>query len=155
MSDDPREHPDRGNGASPPASFGMRKGAAGSGPELDRLPPPAFPPGSRRRAPGRGGPEAADTPVAAEADAGPAPVATDDGDGAIPNDAFISPDEPIVRASSRIEEDAFISPDEPFPPATAIRWTPATWWSRGWVTTLIWETRRWRTRSGTIRMWPS
>jgi hypothetical protein len=33
----------------------------------------------------------------------------------VPDDAFISPDEPIVRSGSRIAAGAFISPDEPLP----------------------------------------
>ena len=35
-----------------------------------------------------------------------------------PDDAFISPDDPIVR-DSRFDSDAFISPDEPLPPRGA------------------------------------
>lgn len=35
----------------------------------------------------------------------------DDGDSQIEEDAFIAPDEPIVRG--KVPEDAFISPDEP------------------------------------------
>jgi hypothetical protein len=64
-----------------------------------RLPPPAFPPGQRvqARANHRAG-------------AGKA-----EGGEAVPDDAFISPDEPIVRTGSRFASDAFISPDAPLP----------------------------------------
>ena len=66
---------------------------------MDRLPPPAFPPGARsthRRNVrlNEGG----------EAEAG------------VPDEAFISPDEPIVRTGTRIASDAFISPDDPITP---------------------------------------
>ena len=68
--------------------------------EMDRLPPPAFPPGQSgghvRRTP------RPDSAAAAGAEG-------------IPDDAFISPDEPIVRSASRIAPGAFISPDEPMP----------------------------------------
>ena len=66
--------------------------------DLDRLPPPAFPPGQRtthRR-----------TQPASDASGGV-------GDDGVPDDAFISPDEPIVRTGTRIASDAFISPDAP------------------------------------------
>lgn len=72
--------------------------------ELDRLPPPAFPPDARaaaRRVP---------RPTELQASE---PEAEDE--AGVPDDAFISPDEPIVR-ESRIAHDAFISPDEPIPP---------------------------------------
>jgi len=62
----------------------------------DPMPPPAFPPGQlgplRPRFRGRSGA----------------------GDG-VPDDAFISPDEPIERSGSRIAPGAFISPDAPLP----------------------------------------
>lgn len=83
---------------SPPAGSNGRGHAS----DLDRLPPPAFPPGVRSthrrnvRAPDSG--------------AGSSPGLTDDG---VPEEAFISPDEPIVRSGTRMAADAFISPDEP------------------------------------------
>ena len=72
------------------------------GGELDQLPPPAFPPGfqgghSRRNH------RAANLQASSE------------GEGGVPDEAFISPDEPIVRTGSRIAPGAFISPDEPIP----------------------------------------
>lgn len=72
--------------------------------ELDRLPPPAFPPDARGA--GRRVPRPTEL-RAAEPE--------EEGEAGVPDDAFISPDEPIVR-ESRIAHDAFISPDEPIPP---------------------------------------
>jgi hypothetical protein len=105
MSDHrPGSSPD---GQSPPADGPSGANGHGHGPrELDRLPPPAFPPGARtlghrvrRSAEIRGlQPE-------------PQP---ESGEG-VPDDAFISPDDPIVRSGSRIAPGAFISPDEPLP----------------------------------------
>jgi hypothetical protein len=65
-----------------------------------RLPPPAFPPGQRAQ------PRANHRPPA------PRP---DEPEGDVPDDAFISPDEPIVRTGSRIADGAFIAPDAPLP----------------------------------------
>jgi hypothetical protein len=94
MADDqdgPRPSPKRPQNAN----------GAGQGPrELDRLPPPAFPPGQRMS--GRMRPRAESR------------RAEGSGEG-VPDDAFISPDEPIVRSGSRIAAGAFISPDEPLP----------------------------------------
>jgi hypothetical protein len=82
-------------------------GVLGDRPELDPLPPPAFPP-SERGAKYR---RALRIPLV---EPGPAqPVGTDAGEVGVPDEAFISPDDPIVRAGSRIAPDAFISPDEP------------------------------------------
>jgi hypothetical protein len=64
-----------------------------------RLPPPAFPPGSRR-IPSRRRRRAAAATEEAEIE------------GSLPDDAFIDPDEPIVRPPS-LSDDAFIDPDEP------------------------------------------
>jgi hypothetical protein len=92
MADDqdgPRPAPKRPQNAN---------GAGQGSRELDRLPPPAFPPGQRM--PAR---------VRPRADARRA-----EGEG-VPDEAFISPDEPIVRSGSRIAAGAFISPDEPLP----------------------------------------
>lgn len=69
--------------------------------ELSDLPPPAFPPGTRRHA-----------VVRARAQK----RHTDDvfGEEGEFEDAFISPDEPIVgRKHEEFPDDAFISPDEP------------------------------------------
>jgi hypothetical protein len=92
--------------APPPAGH---PGPNGSGPrprELDRLPPPAFPPGLRGSAGHR-------SRRAVEARSG---EGEGQPEGGVPDDAFISPDEPIVRTGSRIVDGAFISPDEPIPP---------------------------------------
>ncbi len=67
-----------------------------TGPELDRLPPPVFPPGSRRTAVRY---QAASTMQEGGEDAG------------VPADAFISPDEPIRRSDEW--DEALISPDDP------------------------------------------
>ena len=68
----------------------------GNGPKDDRLPPPAFPPGSDRARAAR-----ASTPADLE------------DDGSIPDDAIFSPDDPIERSGTRLPDDAFFSPDEP------------------------------------------
>lgn len=83
----------------------------GPGPEMDRLPPPAFPPGSRR----------ASAPRKRVDVAGAEESPDDAGEGEeLPDDAFISPDEPIRKEARGIPDDAFISPDDPFTPkATA------------------------------------
>lgn len=67
------------------------------------LPPPAFPPGARRRAvlkrsahPGRS--------LGGKPDE-------------LPSDVFISPDDPIRKEGRGIPDDAFISPDDPLVPA--------------------------------------
>ena len=92
----------------PPSPYGGN-GDLGDRPELDRLPPPAFPPGER----GARYRRSLRTPVG---EPGPAhPVGSEAGEAGVPDEAFISPDEPIVRAGSRIAPDAFISPDEPIP----------------------------------------
>lgn len=81
---------------------------SGKGPrELDRLPPPAFPPGVRSL-----GHRARRPAQMAAGEGAEGQAAESEG---VPDDAFISPDEPIVR-SSRIAPGAFISPDEPLPP---------------------------------------
>ncbi|MFQ5537501.1 MAG: hypothetical protein ACE5GJ_08630 [Gemmatimonadota bacterium] len=84
---------------------------SGDGRSPSRLPPPAFPPGTRR------------IPVRTSRRTPPAEL-----DGAfispdeplpersgVPDDAFISPDEPVVRHEVGAGDDAFISPDEPIP----------------------------------------
>ena len=107
MADEREVNSDEGR-TPPPALYGGN-GALGDRPELDRLPPPAFPPGER----GTKYHRSLRTPVG---EPGPAqPVGSEAGEAGVPDEAFISPDEPIVRAGSRIAPDAFISPDEPIP----------------------------------------
>jgi hypothetical protein len=78
---------------------GGNKGAGHAGgkrgPELDRLPPPVFPPGTRRTHPRR--PE----------------VGLATGTEGFPDGALISPDEPIRRIGEGFPEGALISPDDP------------------------------------------
>lgn len=64
----------------------------------NRLPPPAFPPGSRRH------------PIHRNSGAPP----SEDGVGAPSDDAYISPDEPLPERPDPMKQ-AFISPDEPLP----------------------------------------
>lgn len=72
------------------------------GPELDRLPPPFFPAGARRS-------RAAAALRVPRIPSPPAQESSPEEETAIPEDAFISPDEPIRK----FREDAFIYPDEP------------------------------------------
>lgn len=74
-------------------------GGAGTGPEMDRLPPPAFPPGHRRSSVPR------ESVSLEESD----PESDEVGE-----DAFISPDEPIRKEARGIPDGAYISPDDPF-----------------------------------------
>jgi hypothetical protein len=93
---DERQGSSQDSPRSSPPNQGVN--GAGQGPrDHDRLPPPAFPPGQRARTRPRAGRTEGTT-----------------GEG-VPDDAFISPDEPIVRSGSRIAAGAFISPDEPIP----------------------------------------
>jgi len=64
-----------------------------------RLPPPAFPPGSRKH-------------VHANSNSRPSSGARSEGDG---DDAFISPDDPIPPRRRDAMGEAFISPDDPIP----------------------------------------
>ena len=73
---------------------GTGKGPA-RGPELDRLPPPAFPPGTRRGW----------VPRATREDAG--------NDPGLPAAALLSPHEAVRRIGDEFDEGAFISPDDP------------------------------------------
>lgn len=66
------------------------------------LPPPAFPPGARRRA-------ARERTVQDSPEPGTPP-------SEFPRDAFISPDEAIRKKGRGIPDDAFISPDDPLVP---------------------------------------
>ena len=101
MPNDPRS-PEDGH---PPPKAPTGANGAGPGPrELDPLPPPAFPPGMVGR------PSRMRRAVEARRSEG------GDAEGGVPDDAFISPDEPIERTGSRIAPGAFISPDEPLPP---------------------------------------
>jgi hypothetical protein len=91
------------DGPRPSPQNPQNPNGAGPGPKgSDRLPPPAFPPGQRVQARPR------------RVEAGRAEGSGEEGEG-VPDDAFISPDEPIVRDGSRIAPGAFISPDEPLP----------------------------------------
>lgn len=76
--------------------------ALAAGPELDGLPPPFFPPGARRSR-GAAALQVTRTPRP------PAEQLSPEEETAIPEDAFISPDEPLRK----FREDAFIYPDEP------------------------------------------
>ncbi len=67
-------------------------------PELDRLPPPAFPPGNRR-IPTR--------PWKRK------PSGEEDADSFFPEGALISPDDPVRRIGEELPDDALISPDDP------------------------------------------
>ncbi len=80
----------------------------GANPDSGRLPPPAFPPGSARRRTVGSGRLMAD-------------AADDSEEGAIPADAFFSPDDAVVRSGIRVPDDAFFSPDQP-----VVRQTPPT-----------------------------
>lgn len=105
MSND-RSHPadaDHGAGDRGPSGPSSDDGL---GPELDRLPPPAFPPGSRRSSV----PRPRSTPDAESPAAG-----GDESD--LPDEALISPDDPIRKEGRGIPDDAFISPDDPLVPA--------------------------------------
>lgn len=81
---------ERSDGDRSPGESGERKA-----PELDRLPPPAFPPGTRRTHTHRPG----------------AGIAS--GGQGLPDGALISPEEPIRRIGEGFPEGAFISPDDP------------------------------------------
>ena len=100
--------PGHRDGIGPPAAPGSGRRPADAA-DLGRLPPPAFPPGSRRIAR-----RAAERPGAGEGvpeDAFISPDEPMEREGGIPDDAFITPDE-LDGAG----DDAFISPDEPLPP---------------------------------------
>src|SRR5688500_8585670 len=99
MSDDRDGSFPDGQRPSPKAPL-VGNGAGSSPRELDRLPPPAFPPG-------RGAQPARSRRLARMEAAGA------ESEGGVPDEAFISPDEPIVRSGTRIAAGAFISPDEP------------------------------------------
>lgn len=77
-----------------------RETSDATGAELDRLPPPAFPPGSDRR---RTSSPRASVPR----------DESGEGDEGVPFDAFISPDDPIRKEARGIPDDAFISPEDP------------------------------------------
>ena len=108
MADDRESNSDEGQASTPPLPHGGN-GAQGDRPELDQLPPPAFPPGERGAKYSR----TIRTPLGEPDPAQRGGAGT--GKPGVPEEAFISPDEPIVREGSRIAPDAFISPDEPIP----------------------------------------
>lgn len=90
-------------------------GDNGTGPSQDgagrRLPPPAFPPGTRKlhvRSKNRQNSGGVDGALISPDE--PLPERSD-----FPDEAFISPDEPIERPADLADDDAYISPDEPMP----------------------------------------
>lgn len=94
------------NGTGAPAPEPSGEGQGGR-----RLPPPAFPPGMRRRASRKSAPTESEALSAAFISPDdPLPERSE----GVPDDAFISPDEPISRTGGR-DDTAFISPDEPIP----------------------------------------
>ncbi len=97
MSDSDRIDPMAGDSASDEGDETAQGSSSDHGPELDRLPPPAFPPGRRRA-------------VSHRTSADPEPEGDDGGLA----DALIQPDEPIRRTLPDALDDAFISPDAPF-----------------------------------------
>lgn len=106
MPDDPPDEETRRPPVAEPVSSD-REISDDTGPEMDRLPPPAFPPASgearrRRVRPTRG---SAVRPDESGEDEG------------VPFDAFISPDDPIRRKARGVPDDAYISPDDPVIPA--------------------------------------
>jgi len=98
-------HPDPlDESVSPEPSGEQVDGVGGPRPaDLDRLPPPAFPPGTRRRQVRQQAPSRA--------------MASREGNGDVPDDAFIDPDEPMHPGSGGVPEDAFFDPDAPLSPA--------------------------------------
>ncbi|MHB1194321.1 MAG: hypothetical protein ACYC6F_14955 [Longimicrobiales bacterium] len=84
-------------------------GPSGDGQGGRRLPPPAFPPGSRKPAAQRPGATSDDLSSAMILPDDPIPERT----GEVPEGAFMSPDDPIRRMAAQSDDDAFISPDEP------------------------------------------
>jgi len=114
MVDDQQSHLQ--DGQRPASSRDGVGGTPREGGELDRLPPPAFPPGQRasHRRSGRRASEGSDSHRGVSIGNASRPQEAR-GEGGVPDDAFISPDEPIVRGGSHIAPGAFISPDEPLP----------------------------------------
>lgn len=107
MSDDQPDNP--GGGADslrPPERNEIDEEGASTAAETGSadtsLPPPAFPPGARRR-------------EVAERVSNPAPT-SDGEEKEIPGGAFISPDDPIRTKARGIPDAAFISPDDPLVP---------------------------------------
>lgn len=106
MPDETTDEGDRRPEIAEPVSS-EREFSGETGPEMDRLPPPAFPPGSadsrHRRVPRAG-----------------ASVPPDPGEGedeSVPFDGFIAPDDPVRKEARGIPDDAFIAPDDPLVPA--------------------------------------
>ena len=75
-----------------------------------RLPPPAFPPGSRKHV----SQNSAQPPTGGDGDGFSSPGEPASERAESLEDAFISPDEPIPERHDTVD-DAFISPDEPIP----------------------------------------
>ncbi|MFP3948405.1 MAG: hypothetical protein ACLFWG_06725 [Longimicrobiales bacterium] len=84
------------------------RGGGNHGRPADRLPPPAFPPGARRRSIRRR--------AVTESPGSPAPTGSERAGPEFPRDALISPDEPIRKKGRGIPDEAFISPDDPLVP---------------------------------------
>lgn len=97
-------------GPADPGGDPTPEGEAGSGPEMDRLPPPFFPPEEPRS-------EAVADGMPGEGEAEDAGAPEEESAVAPPEDAFIPPDEPIGGTEDELPDDAFISPDDPFVPA--------------------------------------
>ncbi len=98
---------------------------AGPGPEMDRLPPPFFPP-EEPRSEGHSGDPSREGSSGDTSPESPSPTAEAEDEGREPDaeiavegseEAFISPDEPIETPEDDLPDDAFISPDDPLVPA--------------------------------------
>ena len=88
---------------TPPREQQPSAGREGHGSPTCNLPPPAFPPGERRRAIRR-----RTRPDSPGSDGTPSKLR---------DEAFISPDDPIRKQGRGIPDDAFISPDDPLVPS--------------------------------------
>jgi len=95
---------------NPNGSGTTAQGPSGDGRGGRRLPPPAFPPGARRPAVVRVEAPADDLSAALILPDDPIPERT----GSVPDDAFVSPDEPIRRRSPRAASplEFEVDPDE-------------------------------------------
>ena len=94
--------------SAPSRQSTAERGQPGPDRELDRLPPPAFPPGTRRAPSAR--------PVRPPQEPG-ANQEPESDSGGFPEGALISPDEPVRRIGDGLPRDALISPDDPIAPS--------------------------------------